>query len=88
VWGRKICKGKREDSLGEGDREEAVNRDCWEKESDLEKDRSMGEREKWVGGKKKIIKKRKVVVGIRVCRFLFFIVSRTYNGIINWALLN
>jgi hypothetical protein len=54
VCGRKICKGKREDSLGEGDREEAVNRDCWEKESDFwEKDRSMGEREKRVGGKNK-----------------------------------
>jgi hypothetical protein len=32
-FGRKICKGKK--SLGEGEREEAVNCDCWEKESDF-----------------------------------------------------
>jgi hypothetical protein len=52
--GERFARGKREDSLGEGDREEAVNRDCWEKESDFwEKDRSIGEREKWVSGKKK-----------------------------------
>jgi hypothetical protein len=46
-------------------------------------------REKWVGGKNN--KKRKVAVVIRVCRFLFFIVPRTYrtyNEIINWVLLN
>jgi hypothetical protein len=42
--GERFARGKRKDSLGEGEREEAVNRDCWEKESDfLEKQRSMGE---------------------------------------------
>jgi hypothetical protein len=50
-------------------------REAWEKE-----------RSGWVEKIKN--KKRKVMVGIRVCRFLFFIVSRTYNGIINWALRN
>jgi hypothetical protein len=30
--GERFAKGKREDSLGEGEREEVVNRDCWEKE--------------------------------------------------------
>jgi hypothetical protein len=46
-----------------------------------ERGREVWEKEKWVGGKNN--KKRKVVVGVRVCRILFFIVSRTYNGIIN-----
>jgi hypothetical protein len=30
--GNKFARGKREDSLGEGEREEAVICDCWEKE--------------------------------------------------------
>ena len=52
--GERFAREKREDSLGEGEgeREDAVNRDSWEKESDFwETQRSMGEGEKWVGGK-------------------------------------
>jgi hypothetical protein len=50
-WGERFAREKREDSLGEGEREEAVNRDCWEKESDfLEEDR----REKKHGRKREV----------------------------------
>jgi hypothetical protein len=31
----RFAREKREDSLREGEREKAVNRDCWEKESDF-----------------------------------------------------
>jgi hypothetical protein len=33
--GERFAREKREDSLGEGEREEVVNCDCWEKESDF-----------------------------------------------------
>jgi hypothetical protein len=50
--GERFARGKREDSLGEGEREEAVNRDCWEKESDFweEEKREAWEKERsgWV----------------------------------------
>jgi hypothetical protein len=71
LLGERFAREKREDSLGEGNREVAVNRDCWEKdrrekngrkECDFwEEDRR--EREVWEkersGWVKKIIKKEK-----------------------------
>jgi hypothetical protein len=45
----RFAREKRKDSLGEGVREEAVNSDYWEKESDFwrkAKQRCMGERKK------------------------------------------
>jgi hypothetical protein len=45
--GERFAREKREDSLREGEREEAVNRDCWEKESDFwEEDRRDQERDR------------------------------------------